>query len=530
MDLLGEYVAQGSEDAFRQLVERHVNLVYSVASRRDCPSQEAEEITQAVFIILARKAALLPPGTVLAGWLYQTARLTAANAVRSRHRRIRREQEAHMHLSSDTPSSDDDWRTVAPLLDDAVGVLKEKDRDAVVLRFFENKSMAEVGRILGITEGAAKMRVSRALEKLRNNLARKGVGLSTTAIAATLAVHSIEAAPASVSLAAAAHASAPASTLDLVNTTLHIMSSTKIKILLGALIVLLLGSIAVTSWFVFIHLPHGHSQSPSSFAELREADIPGRYKLNDGRNEFFIVLYADHTFMNKDGTLFPMYRWELTPAAFTLTWQRSESVFTNIDAPGVYTALNPNRSVVRLEKLPPYRAAQVVPPEPVAQILFSSRCETNGLSPVNTEGADGEIASGNVAGLDCYRLIRQAGRQEAYLYLQIDPALKTPPFTNALVIVEYFDRASAVGLPGRLVIQYDDDNGVYANSEPLRMSGSQTWQEATFYLATPLFENRQNAGADFRLVVSRSELPIRSVKLVKNAPLPEMKMPVVRAR
>src|SRR5215469_8730058 len=128
--LLGEFARANSEAAFAGLVERHVNLVYSTALRFTSKPHAAEEISQAVFIILARKAPGLRRGTVLSGWLYQTARLTAANYVKHEIRRQRREQEAYMQSTLNTPESPA-WEEIAPLLDEAMGGLGETDRNAV---------------------------------------------------------------------------------------------------------------------------------------------------------------------------------------------------------------------------------------------------------------------------------------------------------------------------------------------------------------------------------------------------------------
>src|SRR4051812_15199231 len=162
-ELLARYVREGSESAFASLVARHVNLVFSTARRFVSSPHQAEEITQAVFIILARKAGSLRRGTALSGWLYQTARLTAANFVRSERRRQRREQEAFMQSRLNEPEAAA-WEQITPLLDEAMGRLGETDRDAVVLRFFDNKTLQEVGATLNLTESAAHKRVTRALE------------------------------------------------------------------------------------------------------------------------------------------------------------------------------------------------------------------------------------------------------------------------------------------------------------------------------------------------------------------------------
>src|SRR5580700_553424 len=160
--LLKKY-AEGDESAFTTLFERRVNLVYSTALRQVCNPSHAEEITQAVFILLARKAKSLSPKTVLSGWLYQAARLTSANLIRREIRRQRREQEVYMQTLTEPDRSL--WEQISPLLEDAMGRLGEQDRNAVVLRFFENKTPEEVAAALKLNEVAGRKRVSRALEK-----------------------------------------------------------------------------------------------------------------------------------------------------------------------------------------------------------------------------------------------------------------------------------------------------------------------------------------------------------------------------
>src|SRR5512133_1663694 len=135
MRLLREYARGRSEEAFATLVTRHIDLVYSAALRQVGNHHQAEEITQAVFVILARKAGSLGPGTVLAGWLFRTARLTAANYLRTEMRRARREQEAFMQSEPTGNSGADAWQEVAPLLNDSIAALAENDRNAIVLRF-----------------------------------------------------------------------------------------------------------------------------------------------------------------------------------------------------------------------------------------------------------------------------------------------------------------------------------------------------------------------------------------------------------
>jgi len=236
MRLLEEYAARSSEEAFSILVSRYINLVYSVALRQSGNRQEAEEITQAVFVVLARKAKTLRRRTVLSGWLYQTARLTAANSLRREIRRQHREQQAYMQSTFNQPEPDH-WEQVGPMLEQAMAGLSEADRNAIVLRYFENKPLKEVGAALGATDAAAKMRINRALEKLRAFFLKRGVTLSVTALGAAISAHSIEAAPAGLStavVAAACQGSAlTASTLTLVKGTLKLMAWTKLNIAAG---------------------------------------------------------------------------------------------------------------------------------------------------------------------------------------------------------------------------------------------------------------------------------------------------------
>jgi RNA polymerase sigma factor (sigma-70 family) len=231
--LLGELNGVNSEAAFAGLVARYVNLVYSTALRFTSNPDAAEEISQAVFIILARKASGLRRGTVLSGWLYQTARLTSANYVKHEIRRQRREQEAYMQSTLNEPESPA-WEEIAPLLDEAMGSLGETDRNAVVLRFFENKTAREVATALKMSEAAAHKRTHRALEKLRKIFTKRGVVSTAAIIAGAVSANSVHAAPISlgktISTAAAAKGvAASASTLTLVKGTLEFMAWTKTK-------------------------------------------------------------------------------------------------------------------------------------------------------------------------------------------------------------------------------------------------------------------------------------------------------------
>lgn len=192
--LLRQYADHNSEAAFAALVTRHVDKVYSTALRHTRNAHAAEEITQAVFVIFARKAKSLRRHPALSGWFYETARLTALTYIRSEIRRARREQEAHMQTALNE-NTDDAWPHIAPLLDDAMGKLSAADRHAIVLRYFDGKSLGEVGAALGASEDAAKKRVTRAVEKLRGWFTKRGVTLTATVLTAAISANSVQAAP-----------------------------------------------------------------------------------------------------------------------------------------------------------------------------------------------------------------------------------------------------------------------------------------------------------------------------------------------
>jgi RNA polymerase sigma factor (sigma-70 family) len=288
LNLLREFARNNSEAAFATLVSRHVNLVYSVALRQVHDSHLAEEITQAVFIILARKADSLGDKTILPGWLCRTARYASANALTIQRRRQHREQEAYMQSILNEAEPAETWNQIAPLLDGAMEKLGQKDHDALVLRFFENKTFAEVGATLGASEDAAKMRVNRALEKLRKFFTKRGVSSTTAIIAGTISANSVQAAPVALAksvtaVAIAKGAAASGSTLTLIKGALKIMAWTKAKTAIVAGVIVLLAAGMAT---FAVKTNEAHAENPTVFTVEGIVSTEGRQSPFDTNRVF----------------------------------------------------------------------------------------------------------------------------------------------------------------------------------------------------------------------------------------------------
>ena len=215
LDLLRQFTRDQSQDAFTALVNRHVNLVFSAALRQVRSRQLAEEIAQSVFADLARGAERLKPDTVLTAWLYAVTRRTAIDVIHKESRRQLREQIAvemnAMNAQHPIPyfakcGNESIWQGIEPLLDEAMAALDETDRSAILLRYFENKSLREVGEALGTSDDAAQKRVSRAVEQLSDFFSKRNVTVGASVLVVLISANAVQAAP--IGLAATISAAA----------------------------------------------------------------------------------------------------------------------------------------------------------------------------------------------------------------------------------------------------------------------------------------------------------------------------------
>ena len=243
-ELLDRYARTRSEDAFAELVRRHVNLVYSAALRQvNGDAHLAQDVAQMVFTDLARKAGSLARRESLTGWLYTSAHYAASKIVRTENRRRDREEkfmreptnESRAGFQPAQSAPEADWEKVRPALDDAMHELKESDRESLLLRYFENRQFAEVGAKLGLNENAARMRVERALEKLRAIFVKRGI-TTAAALASVISANAVQMAPAGLAATLATTSIAAVGT-GTAFTLLKFMTATQIKLGLSALVV-----------------------------------------------------------------------------------------------------------------------------------------------------------------------------------------------------------------------------------------------------------------------------------------------------
>ncbi len=234
--LLRDYAAGDSQAAFGELVRRHLDFVYSAAVRMVVDRQLAEDVTQAVFVALARQAKALQDRTVLTGWLHRTTQNLAAKTVRTEERRRARE---HQAATMPTPPHETEavWDQIAPHLDAALGQLGESDRDVLLLRYFEHQSAREIGARLGLGEEAAQKRVRRALERLRGVFVERGLAVPATSLGGSILLQAVQAAPAG--LAATVLTGVAATTVASTSTSflfLKLMASTQLKVAMASVV------------------------------------------------------------------------------------------------------------------------------------------------------------------------------------------------------------------------------------------------------------------------------------------------------
>lgn len=243
--LLHDYAAYRSEAAFAELVRRHVDLVYSAAMRMVRDAHLAQDVTQATFVALAQNAQQLTNHAVLSGWLHRTAQNLASKTVRTDVRRRAREQEAVAMNELLSAHSEVSWEQIAPHLDTALSELSEPERDAVILRYFEKKSAAEIGSTIGISSEAAQKRVSRAVERLREFFAKRGVSVGAGGLVVVISANAVQAAPVglAVTISAAALAGTAATTSTLIAATTKTIAMTTLqKTLVTATVAVLAGA------------------------------------------------------------------------------------------------------------------------------------------------------------------------------------------------------------------------------------------------------------------------------------------------
>jgi len=248
LKLLKRYIHDSAEDAFAEIVCRHVGLVHSAALRQVRSPQLAEEVAQSAFTDLARNAAKLIETTgstpMLTAWLYQVTRRTAIDVVRREARRQLREQIAtEMNVMNATT---EDWTHIEPILDEVMHELDETDRAAILLRYFENKSLREVGATLGTSDDAAQKRVSRAVERLREFLANRGITVGASGLAGLISANAVQAAPVGLAFAistAAALAGTTFATATATATAIKTIAMTTLqKTLVTATVAILAGA------------------------------------------------------------------------------------------------------------------------------------------------------------------------------------------------------------------------------------------------------------------------------------------------
>jgi RNA polymerase sigma factor (sigma-70 family) len=271
-ELLADYAENGSESAFRDLVARYVDLVHSAALRLVGGDREiAEDVTQVVFLQLARNADKLARDSFLGGWLHRNTCFEASKTMRGEQRRRAREKQAAF-MNSLTDHSAANLEKIGPVLDEAINLLGIDDRTAIVLRFFEQRDFRAVGAALGSNEDAARMRVNRALDKLHILLLRRGVTMSAIALGTALTVQAVSAAPAGLATAISGNVlAASAAGSGISATLLKIMTITKLKVTIAGAVVV---AGITTSLIVQTHA-NAHQRDQEATLQQQSQELAG---------------------------------------------------------------------------------------------------------------------------------------------------------------------------------------------------------------------------------------------------------------
>jgi len=284
--LLRRYARENSQEAFAVLTTRYLSLVYSVCQREVHDPEQAQDVTQAVFLLLARTAPSFRSRTALPSWLFRTARFASQNARTRELRRRKYEEKAEMERHPQARTENALWEDIEPTLNQSLAALGEADRNCVLLRFFQGMTFAETGEALGLSEEAARKRVTRALEKMRRFFGKSGVIVPGTALALLLTTHPAEAAPVSCGPAIAhlttnllaGHASAAVTAThayQLSEGLLKAMKIAKLKLLTGSLALLLVGG-GVSYGII-------RGQAPDQKTLYRTVLLVGKARYADGK-------------------------------------------------------------------------------------------------------------------------------------------------------------------------------------------------------------------------------------------------------
>jgi RNA polymerase sigma factor (sigma-70 family) len=269
--LLREFATRGNDAAFREIVSRHTDLIFSAALRQVNSPDSAADIAQKVFCDLAHKAGEVAEkfsaDASLAGWLFRSTRFAALNHLRDESRRRAHERQAMEQLLTNSESAAD-WEQIRPLLDEAMDTLNDDDRDALLLRFFKNKNLREVGEQLKISDDAAQKRVSRAVEKLREFFTKRKITMGASGLTILISANAVQAAP--LGLAAKifmfALAGKTISTSTVIAATKTIAMTTLQKTLVVAALTAAIGT--------GIYEAHQNSQLREQVQSLQQAQSP----------------------------------------------------------------------------------------------------------------------------------------------------------------------------------------------------------------------------------------------------------------